>query len=65
LLTPLRGDQRDAQYAERGVVSIHLGVDKQHSQVSLQPQASRSSEEVLTEAIERLATVREELRRLA
>jgi hypothetical protein len=61
----LRGGQRDAEHAQRGVVLVYLGVDDQHSQVSLQPQASRSSEEVLTEAIERLAIVREELQRLA
>ncbi len=59
----LRGGQRDAQYAERGTVLIHLGVDD-HSEVSLQAQSGVASDWMLTEAIERLTTVRDELRRL-
>ena len=61
----LRGGQRDAEHAERGTVLVYLGVDDQHSQVSLQPLAGVASVEMLTEAIERLTTVRDELRRLA
>jgi hypothetical protein len=60
----LRGGQRDAEHAERGVLLVYLGVDDQHSQVSLQPQAGVTSKEMLTEAIGRLTTVRDELRRL-
>ena len=38
----LRGGQRDAEYAEWGVVLTYLGVDDQHSQVSLRSQAGRA-----------------------
>ena len=61
----LRGGQRDAEHAKRGIVLVYSRIDDQHSQVSLQPQAGVASEEMLTEAIERLATIRDELRRLA
>jgi hypothetical protein len=44
----LRGGQRDAQYAERGTVLVHLGVDD-HSEVSLQPCAGLTSVGMLTE----------------
>jgi hypothetical protein len=56
----LRGGQRDAEHAKRGIVLVYSRVDDQHSQVSLQPQAGVASEEMLTEAIERLATIRDE-----
>jgi hypothetical protein len=56
----LRGGQRDAEHAKRGIVLVYSRIDDQHSQVSLQPQAGVASEEMLTEAIERLATIRDE-----
>jgi hypothetical protein len=61
----LRGGQRDAEHAERGVVLVYLGVDDQHTLVSVQPQAGVASVNMLTEAIGRLTSVRDELRRLA
>ena len=60
----LRGGQRDAQYAERGIVLVYLGVDDAHSEVSLTPRPQYPSVDILTDAIERLTTVRDELRRL-
>jgi hypothetical protein len=60
----LRGGQRDAEYAEWGS-SPHLPRRGRLAQPGIAALASRPSEEMLTEAIERLAVVRDELRGLA
>ncbi len=60
----LRGGQRSARHAENGVVLVYLGVDGYHSEVITDAPRPIPSTEMLTEAIERLTTVRDELRRL-
>jgi hypothetical protein len=60
----LRGGQHSARHVERGVVLVYLGVDDYHSEGITDAPRPIPSTEMLTEAIERLTTVRDELRRL-
>ena len=61
----LRGGLPVAKEAERGIVLVYLGVDDDHSEAQLRPLWSNPNVDMLTEAIDRLTTVRDELRRLA
>lgn len=54
-----------AKHAEGGIVVTYLDVDDQHNEVSVSTCSRRTGLEVIETAIERLTTVRDELRRLA
>jgi hypothetical protein len=60
----LRGGERHASCAERGIILVYLGVDDDHDEVQVHPMPAHPSVDALSRAIQQLTTVRDELRRL-